>query len=320
MAIKRIEHIDEEEYSTFVHGRATIFHHPVWLKQYGSFLHLYGIYSNDKLAGVFYAYVQKKGPFTFYRTPPFTPHIGLFIPNQSSNPAKRLSETKRLTKEVADFFQTKSMSLVSCVLPTDCVDTQPFTWNQFKTSVHYTYQAELSASAEELENNMAPEQRNRYKKAIRDGIVCVQTSDYKEVEKMVMKTFNRKSKELDETRLKSILFNFANADNSYAFIAQKEGKTIAASFCLTDQNKAYYLLGGYDPEFSHSGAGIACVYNSILHAKKSGKSIFDFEGSMLPEVESYFRSFGPKLIPYYGFHKAWLPLEFALKFIKRGLF
>lgn len=320
MAIRHIENIRDETYTSFIHGRATVFHQPEWLAQYGSSLHLYGIFSNEQLAGVFFTYVQKKGPFTFFRTPPFTPHIGLFIPNQSSNPAKVLSETKRLTKEVADFFGDKSMSLVSCVLPHYHVDTQPFTWLQFKTSVQYTYHADLSQSASDLENNMAAEHRNLLKKAIRDGIECLQTSDYSEVEKMVMKTFSRKNKELDETRLRSILFEFANPENSYAFIARREGKTIAAAFCLFDTTNAYYLLGGYDPEERHGGAGILCVNHALMHAKSTGKQLFDFEGSMLPEVEKYFRAFGPKMIPYYGFHKAWLPLEFALKLIKRGTF
>ncbi len=320
MAIKRIENIHDENYKTFISGRATIFHEPNWLKQYGDSLHLYGIYSNDNLAGVFYSFVQKKGPFTFYRTPPFTPHIGLFIPNQSSNPAKVLSETKRITKEVADFFEEKSLSLVSCVLPNYHIDTQPFTWNQFKTSVHFTYHADLSQSEAELENNMSAEHRNLLKKALKDGIETSFTTDYHDVEDMVSKTFNRKNKELDQSRLKSILYEFATPQNSFAFVARKDGKTIAASFCLFDQHRAYYLLGGYDPEERHGGAGISCVYNALLHAKKEGKTIFDFEGSMLPEVEKYFRAFGPKLIPYYGFHKAWLPLEFVLKLIKRGTF
>jgi Acetyltransferase (GNAT) domain len=320
VAVKRIENILDESYSRFIEGRATIFHDPAWLKQYGDAVHLYGIYTNDILVGVFYAFVQHKGPFTFYRTPPFTPHNGLFIPNQSSNPAKVLSETKRITKEVADFFNGKSLSLVSCVLPNYHIDTQPFIWNQFKTSVHYTYHADLNQSESDLENNMSTEHRNQLKKALKDGVVCSQTLDYREVESMVMKTFSRKNKELDQSRLKSILFEFATPANSFAFVARKEGKVIAATFCLFDQKNAYYLLGGYDPEDRHGGAGILCVHNAMLHAKKSGKVIFDFEGSMLPEVEKYFRAFGPKLIPYFGFHKAWLPLEFILKLIKRGTF
>ena len=57
-----------------------------------------------------------------------------------------------------------------------------------------------------------------------------------------------------------------------------------------------------------------------MHCKKMGLKIFDFEGSMIPEVESYFRSFGPKMLPYYTINKAKMPFEIILKFIKREKF
>jgi hypothetical protein len=44
---------------------------------------------------------------------------------------------------------------------------------------------------------------------------------------------------------------------------------------------------------------------------------FDFEGSMLPEVEKYFRGFGANLIPYYRVSKAKLAVDLALRFIKK---
>jgi hypothetical protein len=41
---------------------------------------------------------------------------------------------------------------------------------------------------------------------------------------------------------------------------------------------------------------------------------------MMPEVESYFRSFGPRLVPYYTINKGRLPFELVLKFVKRERF
>ena len=60
--------------------------------------------------------------------------------------------------------------------------------------------------------------------------------------------------------------------------------------------------------------------HSSFYAKGKGLKAFDFEGSMLPEVEKFFRGFGGDLIPYYTINKAFLPVEMALKFMKRELF
>ena len=41
---------------------------------------------------------------------------------------------------------------------------------------------------------------------------------------------------------------------------------------------------------------------------------------MLPPVERYFRGFGGRLVPIFGVHRAWLPLEMALKLFRRQKF
>jgi endo-alpha-1,4-polygalactosaminidase (GH114 family) len=45
------------------------------------------------------------------------------------------------------------------------------------------------------------------------------------------------------------------------------------------------------------------MWKSILKAKQMNLKIFDFEGSMLPNVERYFREFGGNLVPYYSCEK-----------------
>ena len=62
------------------------------------------------------------------------------------------------------------------------------------------------------------------------------------------------------------------------------------------------------------------MWQSILHAKKLGIEVFDFEGSMLVEVEKYFREFGGELVPYYTVNKAGLPIEMLMKFKLRNRF
>ena len=89
---------------------------------------------------------------------------------------------------------------------------------------------------------------------------------------------------------------------------------------MYDKITTYYLLGGYDFENKHHGAGPLVIWESIKYSKEIGLKYFDFEGSMVPQIEKHFRGFGGKLTPYYRINKARLPLEILLKFLKRELF
>jgi hypothetical protein len=54
----------------------------------------------------------------------------------------------------------------------------------------------------------------------------------------------------------------------------------AVSYIVWDQNAAYYLLGGGDPELRTSGASSLLMWESIMRAR-AVTDVFDFEGSML---------------------------------------
>ncbi|MFM9983807.1 MAG: GNAT family N-acetyltransferase [Flavobacteriales bacterium] len=321
MEIQQIEHIDDEAYMALVQQFGGIFNSTSWLKIFDSRLVLFGIYSSDnKLEGAFFVYKEMRGPIAFYRTPPFTPHIGLIANKKALNTSKSLSETKKIMDVVATFFGAKKMSLVHCKLPSNQTDTQPFVWHKFKLSVTNSYRIHLAQEIKQIEEHMSPEHRNHLAKAIRDGITCEQTTDYTLVQGMVEQTMSRKSNAVDTHHMQKILFDFATPENSFAFVSKKGELVIGAAFCIFDKETCYYLLGGYHSKERHAGSGILCIYNSILHAKKTGLSTFDFEGSMLPEVEKFFRGFGPELYPIFGFQKAWIPLEILFKFRKRQLF
>jgi hypothetical protein len=321
LKIQQIEHIEDEHYSSFAMQYGGVFNSNSWLKLFDSRLVLFGIFNHDnQLEGAFIVFCEKRGPFTFYRTPPFTPHIGLIVRQKARNTSKALSETKNIINLIATFFGEKKMSLIHCKLPPNQIDTQPFVWQKFKLSVTNSYRINLAQEVKQIEEHMSPEHRNILNKAIKDGITCEETRDFKIVEELVQQSMTRKKAIPDSHHIQKILFEFANPENSFAFVSKRNDVVIGAAFCIMDKETCYYLLGGYDSKERHTGSGIMCIYNSILHAKKSGLSTFDFEGSMLPEVEKFFRGFGPELYPIFGFQKAWMPLELLLKFRKRQLF
>jgi len=81
------------------------------------------------------------------------------------------------------------------------------------------------------------------------------------------------------------------------------GALHASLYCVWDDRRAWYLGGGGDPGLRSSGAGSLLMWELI---KESAKHVgcFDFEGSMLPGVERYFRNFGGRRETYFEVSRA----------------
>ncbi len=321
MHVKRISDSDIAKFNQLAVEYGTIFNTIDWLKIFGEKVLLYGIYDKgDNLIGGFYLCKQKKFGFTTYRHTPFSPTVGPFLKINAKNPVAIMAMWKKALAKMADSVDDLPYSVISFGLNKNIVDTQPFIWKKFKVVPGYTYLVDLSKSIDDINKNMSAERRNDIKKAIKDGIIVKHTEDLETVKSLIIKTFSRQGMTTNEYYLDKILFEFANKDNSFAMIALKDDNPISSLFCVYDKNTAYYILGGYDSENRHHGAGPMVVWEGIKKAKELGLKHFDFEGSMAPQIERYFRGFGGQLTPYYRINKAKLPLEILLKFFKRELF
>jgi lipid II:glycine glycyltransferase (peptidoglycan interpeptide bridge formation enzyme) len=316
-----MEQKDMELYEKEAQKYGTVFDSLQWLSLFDGTVQIYGIFDkNGTLQGGFHLNCIKKYGLMIYQNPPFTPDIGPFLKMEAQNPVSVMNYWKRILSLMADFIESLPYAVVTCSLNTDIVDTQPFIWKKYKVVPGYTYLLDLNLSVEDMRKRMSSERRNDITGGQKDGLSVKQISDLGLVKAFVLKTFSRQEKEINELYLEKILFHFANNNNSIAFAAFKNEEPIACSFCVYNKNIAHYIFGGYDSENKHHGAGALCIWESIKHAKNLGLSCFDFEGSMVPQIERYFRGFGGQLTPYYRINKAKLPLEIILKFFKRELF
>lgn len=318
MFLKAVD-IHSEPYIKLAREHGSVFNQPEWLAIYDSGLEVVGIYNTgNTLIGAFNLLVAKRFGLRFLRVPPYMPHNALFFVNPALTLCNKITVEKELYTLIANFLKTKNAALTLTALPPAFSDTQVFYWHQFKVIPNYTYILNLKEN--DLFGQFSSERRKSIRKAEKDNIVVKETNDYTLVKALVEKTFNRKQKSISQQMLDAILFRFASPTNSFAFVAYKDAKPSACTFCIYSGNTVYYLLGGYDAQNKHHGAGALCMYQSIVKAQTLGLSVFDFEGSMLPEVEKYFREFGGTLTPYYTINKARLWLEMMLKFKKRSQF
>ena len=320
MKIREIKSDGIEKYKTSSFTYSSIFSTYEWLKVFDN-LSIYGIFDEgDNLIGGFYLYKEKKFGLTIYRNPPFTPFIGPFVKIEAQNPVKITNKYRETLSLMAESLDKLSCSIISVSLRRNIIDTLPFIWRKFKVVPGYTYILDLDRSLDDIYKNMTDERRNDIKKGVKDELIVEKTNDYNIVKSLVIKTFLRQKKEINKEMINKILFDFANNNNSFAFVTFKDKEPIAIVFCVHDKRTSYYLLGGYNFENKHHGAGPLALWESIRYSKEIGLKYFDFEGSMITQIEKYFRGFGGKLTPYYRINKAKLPIEILLKFFKRELF
>ncbi|MDA8087541.1 MAG: GNAT family N-acetyltransferase [Nitrospiraceae bacterium] len=299
----------------------SVFDSPQWTTLFGANTLHYGLYdAGERLIGRFYIYRERKFGFTVCCNPPLTPSIGPFFKNDAKNPSRAMEKCKQIMSCIAEFIDGKNYPVVSLSFDKAIIDMQPFIWRDFKVVPQYTYVIDLALPDGDIWKRMSYEIRNHIAKGEKDGLVVGRIDDYTLVKSLVLKTFSRQKKTIDDSGMNKVLFDFATGSNSFAFAAFRGDIPIACTFCVRDNETAYYLLGGYDSVNKHHGAGPLCVWEAIRHAKSLGLAYFDFEGSMVPAIERYFRGFGGQLTPYYRANKAALPLEIALKFFKRRLF
>lgn len=115
------------------------------------------------------------------------------------------------------------------------------------------------------------------------------------------KTFSRQS---IKPNYKTAAYNYnkvaTEAGQGKSFQAiDKHGNIIAVEYLVWDNKESYGLLGGYDSESSCRGAKSLALWEGIKFSKGIGLQQFDFEGSMIPQIEHFVRKFGGKQTPYF---------------------
>lgn len=321
MELREVEGEDIEELYQLGDSFGSLFSHSSWIKLFDSdkILRLGFYEKDDRLIGGVYLLRKRFFVFEMLTDFSFSPHIDIFYSKQNKNNSKKNSFVKQLTFLFVQYLEKRNqVFLFSFGLNPEHKDVQPFLWNNFKVSLKYTYRIDLSII--EIDKLYSPERRNDIKKAKIDGIVVKQTKDCNVLLNLIKKTFTRQHKSVDVDFIEKLVTSFSD-NNSFIFTAyDKRGIPLSSCFFVYDRSHVYYLLSGYNNDFKHHGAGPLCIDEAIKYSKSLGMNVFDFEGSMQPQIEKYFRGFGGDLIYYPYINKSYLLFEMILKLKLRRLF
>lgn len=253
-------------------------------------------------------------------TPKLTQTLGIYIKDTGAKTAKRLSREKDILIEIIKNLPNINQDFF---LDSNNQYFMPFYWKRYKISPAISYRINDLSDEKKIWAGFKENIKTDIKKAQKQ--LCVR--DDLPIEELITiqkKTFQRQNRKLpyDEELIRNI-DKAANKRNQRKFLCavDDENRIHAAAYFVFDERRCYYLIGGGDPELRNSGAGALLVWEGIKFAMTVSE-VFDFEGSMIEDIERFFRGFGGEPITYYHVtkYKGMLYLLYQLKpFFKRLL-
>tara|TARA_R110002049_G_scaffold251627_2_gene426008 strand:+ start:4649 stop:5578 length:930 start_codon:yes stop_codon:yes gene_type:complete len=174
----------------------------------------------------------------------------------------------------------------------------PFYWNDYELKVRYTYLLNTSISENDLFNNLKDSLRREIKKAKAVGVLSkANTIDtLYELKQQNSDKYNEPlsySKEYLDRIGQLIKIKQASIQE-----VKIENTVIASLLVCWDHQQVYYTCGAVAPDFRNSGALSWLLWEAILLAKSLNLT-FNFEGSMIKQIERYFASFGGTPTPFF---------------------
>ncbi len=201
-------------------------------------------------------------------------------------------------------------------------DWLPFYWQGFRQTTRYTYLLSGLRQPSRIWENMSQQTRRNIIKAEKKYQIQVRRNiPADEFIGIQRQTFQRQrlAAPKGEAVLRQLIEvcrqrNQGDIWGGY----DANGQLHAAVFIVWQENSAYYLAGGGNPALRQSGAHSLVMWKAMQEIA-AFTDHFDFEGSMIPGVERFFREFGARQTPYFAISKGKLNLwkRFLIHLSKR---
>ncbi|GGM00635.1 GNAT family N-acetyltransferase [Glutamicibacter protophormiae] len=246
--------------------------------------------------------LKKKYGLRIIGQPQLTQTLGPWIEQASSDHSRSLKRRRDLTQKLIS--KLPKYDIFSQSFHPSITDWLPFHWENFSQTTKYTYVLKDLRNPTELLERMSQSSRYSIKRAAK-LISVVESDGIEEVARLAEKTFRRQG--LDMPYSFDLLNRIDEAAKAYgqrrALLGiDSDGRIHSAAYLVGDHRRAYLLVSGADPELRQSGSG-NLVHWAAIEAAAEFTKVFDFEGSMIRPVESFYRGFGAMQTPYHAISK-----------------
>ncbi|MEM1217278.1 MAG: GNAT family N-acetyltransferase [Bacteroidota bacterium] len=256
-----------------------------------------------------YAISQRYGQ-KLLKNPPLTTYLTPWIQfPEGQSSVQQYGYTHRLVKEWEGSLPNAAWH--SFMLSPAWQNGMAFHRVGYELGVRYTYLLEHLQAEGQTWEGIKTAIRTKIRRAQKE-ILIEQSDDYDAFYNIIERSFRQNKLELPllKPRLVHLLQVLAQREKGAVYLARDpQGRVHAGALVLLDGDRAYYSLSGSDATIRQSGASEALIWQILEDCMAANYRSFDFEGSMVPNVEPVFRYFGGTLTSYLHvqqYKSAWL--------------
>ncbi len=255
-------------------------------------------------------YLEEKNGIKRITKPPLTQTNGLIIsyPKDPQSIAKRQSYVEEIANAAMDFIEGLGLDIYEQQFQYYYKNFLPFFWRFYNVIPRVTYVIEDTSDMEKVDAGISSKYKNMIRKGEKNidhfGSIGADTF-YTEHEKI----FARQDLPVPFSREQFIrVYNAAYEHEAGEALAafDADGNVLSLSFLLWDEESLFLDAGGPIPEHSRLQTYDALVHKAIEKAHDLGKK-FDFEGSVVKQINHSFREYGGTPVEYYRFRKVFNP-------------
>jgi hypothetical protein len=257
----------------------------------------------SELAAAWPLVSYRAGKSFYVQMPMLSQKLGILFAPTTAKYAENLSRQHTLIDQLID--KVPAFTSFTHSFHESFTNWLPFAWRGFEQTTRYTYLLDGIENHDTLWQEMRTTARTEIRKAVRSKLSVYDDIDLELFLALNNKTFERQGLEppiAHETIRRVDQALLANAGRKILSAKDASGVIHAAVYIAWHRGTAYYLMAGADPTLRRSGAQYLLMWEAIRFSSTVA-DVFDFEGSMIPGVESAIRDLGGRQHMYFSITK-----------------
>ncbi len=186
----------------------------------------------------------------------------------------------------------------------------PFYWAGYRQTTRYTYRLEDIRDTEKVFENFKDENRQGKIRRCQKSTTLrfdMTPTQFAEFHHGYWASKGKKDLLSEELITRVCQTAIDRGNGVIASLHDEEGNLLAARFAVYDKECAHSLMSAINMRLHKSGHSETLIWGLINHLR-TRTIAYDFEGSMDPGIEHFYRSFGTKQTPFSVIYKYRFPL------------
>lgn len=294
MEVKRLDRSEYDMWNDFVETspQESIYNYSWYLDSLGVYYDIIVFFKNEIIAA---GIILAKNQLKLNGNPVLFKYGGILFSNQESSTYKAESERRRIIEALLESKYLKSTKGFNYTFHPKFNDFLPFFFNGYKAEPCYTYTLDLTeGNIDSIVQKYYPRLRSKYKSALKSGYVIDFELSFDDLWNVLEHTFGKQGGKppFNKNKLESFLEDLKKRNRQQIIgVRNKEGDLMCGAVMYYDNHTAYLPINGISDNIM-PGANELLITTMIAESFKLGMKKFDFEGSMLKPIESFYRTFG----------------------------